>query len=294
MPPKKPLPTPSVNTPAPQRTKRKRGETENVSTRPVHYTTHGESLITGKVTEFAVGNKKFSIHDTLSKANSPYIADLLRKAKRENVTEISILADPRLFKYFYTWLYDKDGLFLYKALDFHGPISPGYPYNALIRMYMLAHELRVPSFANAVLHKAMEVHRAMDQVCDASTITLLYKEELQRKPIHTLFVDMVAFHVHRDEISDWDNLDFVKAVAYRLVVLRDDSPKTPSPPSSKIYFISDIPDPEPEPEAETEPGAIEEDDDDDDCVFISSNPANAGRASRAPTVKRERSVQREA
>ncbi|KAE9966156.1 hypothetical protein EG328_009121 [Venturia inaequalis] len=289
MPPKNQLPTPSADTPAPKGTKRKRGESERASTKPVHYITSGESLITGRATEFSVGNKKFSIHDTLSKANSPYISDLLKKAKKESTAEVSIPADSGLFRYFHNWLYDKDGSFSYKALEWHrSETCPGYPYNPLIGLYMLAHELRVPSFANAVLQKAMVVRQDTNQVCDESTINLLYDEHLQLMPIHTLFVDMVAFHVHRDDVLDWDKLEFLRCVAHRLVVLRDDSGKTPSQPRSSTYFITDIPDPVSE--------AMEaDDDDDDDCVIISSNLApNTGRTSRAATVKRERSAQHEA
>lgn len=150
---------------------------------------------------------------------------------------------------------------------------------------MLAHQLRVPSFANAVLQKVIEVRRATEQVCDSSTIALIYEEKLQSMAILSLFVDMVAFHVHRDNVLEWENLDFLKAVAHRLVVLRDESRQIPSQPMANVYFITDIADPEPE----LEPEGMEEDDD-DDCVFISSKPApNAGRTSRAPTLKRERS-----
>lgn len=213
-------------------------------------------------------------------ANSPFIADLLKKAKKANMSETTISADPKMFRYFHNWLYDKDGAFTYKAHDFYrSENSLGYPFNPLINLYMLAYELRVPSFVNAVLQKIMEVHRETNQVADKTTIELLYREHQQSLPIHALFVDQVSFHVHEDDVLGWENLDFLRAVAHRLVLIRDGSSQKPI---SKAYFIIDIADPEPEPEA------MEEDDDDDDCVIVSSQPApNPGRASRAPTVKRE-------
>lgn len=216
----------------------------------------------------------------MAKANSPFIADLLKKAKKANVSEITVSADPKKFRYFHNWLYDKDGTFTYKAHDFYrSENSLGYPFNPLIALYMLAYELRVPAFVNAVLQKIMEAHRETNQVAQISTIDLLYKEQQQSLPIHSLFVDQVAFHVHKDDILGWENLDFLRAVAHRLVLLRDGSSQEPT---SKAYYITEIADPEPE--------AMEEDYD-DDCVFLSSQPAqNPGRASRAPTVKREHST----
>ncbi|QDS69938.1 hypothetical protein FKW77_001936 [Venturia effusa] len=291
MPPNKQLPTPSANTPGPQGVKRKRGETEKDLTKPQHCTTSGESLITGRATEFAVGDKKFSIHDTLAKANSPYLADLLEGTKEEIVIKMSIPSLARLFKYFHSWLYEKDGCFLYRPYDwYHAETQHGYPFIPLIRLYMLAHELRVPAFANAVLQKTMEVLKKTGQVCDASTVNLLYKQQLQSLPIHSLFVDMVAFNVHKDDILECENLEFLKAVAHCLVEIRDDSRQRPSQPISKTYFITTISNPEPEPE----PQAMDEEDD-DDCVIISSQPAaNPGRTSRAPTVKREQAADVEA
>lgn len=238
------------------------------------------SLITGRATEFAVGNQKFSIHDRLATANSPYIADLLKEAKKANITGISIPTEPRLFAYFHAWLYDKDGTFLYKAHDFYLEESAlGFPYNPLVKLYLLAYVLRNPSFANAVLKKIVQVRQETDQVGDVSTIELIYKEGQQGQKIHTLFVDLAAWYVHEANVVECENLQFLRAVAYRLVQIRQDLLKKPVP---KDYFITEIAGPERE---------VLQENDDDDCVIISSQPAaNAGRASRAQTVKRERST----
>lgn len=129
----------------------------------------------------------------------------------------------------------------------------------------------------------MEIRQTTDQVGDVSTIAMLYKEELQGQKIHTLFVNMAASYVHEDNIIESEKLEFLRAVARRLVQMRDGSC---TQPTANEYFITDVADPEPEPKPEAA-----EDDDEDDLVFVSSRPAkNPGPASRASTIKRERSA----
>jgi hypothetical protein len=168
-----------------------------------------------------------------------------------------------LFGYFYAWIYDRDG-----SLTF-SPSRFSRPYARLVSLYILAYKLRAPPFVNAVLREIIQTCKATKTVVDNKTIKLVYDEGLQENEIHELFADQVAHFGKATDIEAFDNLDFAKAVLGRLLLVRDNDRRHPTPDQ---YYITKFQESEPE-------------DRDDDCIFISENLSPG-----ATRVKREKSM----
>jgi hypothetical protein len=209
-------------------------------------------------------NTEYYIHEKLAIANSPFLAETLKKG------EMKIGNNPILFKYFFAWLYDKDGDFKYQIPQ------NSRPYLQLVRLHMIAYKLRVPSFANAVHLEIIQTYNKTRQVVDNKTVALLYKEQLEDHEIHELFADQVAYRGLSQNFATYDNLQFVKAVLDRLPLIRDGRQTHPPP---ETYYITTIEDPEPEEE------------DDDECMFLGERPATEKTRSEFNSgIKRERSA----
>jgi hypothetical protein len=233
-------------------------------------------LITGIPREFLVGDDKkdYHIHEKLATANSPFLANMIRKKEK--------FVDDKapLFHYFYAWIYDRDG-----SLNF-SPNQFSRPYARLVCLYILAYKLRAPAFVNAVLSEIIQTYKTTKTVVDNQTIKLVYEEGLQDHEIHELFADQIAHFGQATDITAFDNLDFAKAVSERLLLIRDSQRRHPAP---NHYYIIKFREPEPEDD--------DNDGDDDDCVFVSENSAPG--APRQPSiagarVKREMSATVEA
>jgi hypothetical protein len=219
----------------------------------------------GKTVKFLVSKEKieFHIQEKLVIANSPHLADLLKKVK---LTLDSL--DPALFQMCNAWMCKMDGTFVYKPTLHMRARDPGFPYTPLVRLFILAVKLRVAAFANAVLLKIVEVYQHFDQVADNTTISLIYKEKLEDQPIHTLFVDMAAHFTNKSEFVSYENLHFANAVIQRHILIRDDECKLPLP---QDYYIRQIDDPE-------------------DCVFVRAEPATNPLSTPGPSIKQEHSA----
>jgi hypothetical protein len=208
------------------------------------------SLIIGKTVKFVVGSNdsEYDIHEGLAVSNSPFLAEIVKQAQPKLPTVF-----PSIFRYFVQWVYDKDGHFDYLPdSHFQKKTSPGHPYLPLIRLYTLAHKLRTPTFANAVLKKIIETHKDQGAVVDNHSIKFLYHQKQQNLEIHDLFVHQVSYYADEADLESYDNFTFVKAVLGQLPAIRDNH--RPKHPGLEAYCITEIDDP-------------------DECVFVSERPA---------------------